>query len=144
MHIRDLIRSCDSYLYWFDKYFTRQGLEFLVQEVDTDDVDEIKILTGTAQTDHRLRSDFENFKDELEAKGVDVEMKVLSGQITHDIHDRWLIAENQVYNIPSINTIRSNQYTEIAEAATRPPFSDWWKDADDILEDWNEVQKVIS
>lgn len=144
MYIRDLIRNCDSYLYWFDKYFTRRGLEFLIQEVDPGDIDEIKILTGTAQTDHELRSDFENFKQELEKQGVGVEMRVLSSQTMYKIHDRWLIAENQAYNIPSINTIGSNQYTEVSEAATRPPFSDWWDEADDILEDWNDVQKAIS
>jgi 3-polyprenyl-4-hydroxybenzoate decarboxylase len=66
MHIREIIRQSDSYVYWFDKYFTRKGLAFLVEEVAADDVDEIKILTGTAQTDHRLRRDFEKFKEEME------------------------------------------------------------------------------
>lgn len=144
MHIREIVRQSDSYINWLDKYFTRSGLEFLVDEVDPDGVDEIKILTGTAQTDHRLRKDFEKFKEEMEAKGVEAEMRVLSGDTAHDIHDRWLIAENQAYNIPSINTIGRNQYAEITEAASRPPFMDWWEESDDILKDWNEVQKVIS
>lgn len=144
MHIREIVRQSDSYIHWFDKYFTRRGLEFLVDEIDPDEVDEIKVLTGTAQTDHRLRKDFEKFKEEMEANGVDAEMRVLSGETAHDIHDRWLLAENQAYNIPSINTIGRNQYAEITEAASRPPFFDWWAESDDILEDWNQVQKVLN
>ena len=144
MNIREIVRQSDSYVHWFDKYFTRKGLEFLADEIDPDEVDEIKILTGTAQTDHSLRGDFEKFKEEMEEKDVEAGMRVLSGDTAHEIHDRWLIAENQVYNIPSINTIGRNQYAEITEAAARPPFGEWWDESDDILEDWNQVQKAIS
>ncbi len=144
LHIRELIRSSDSYIYWFDRYFTRRGLEFLIQEADAEEIDEIKILTGTAQTDHRLRGDFENFREELEAHGIEAEMRVLSGDLLRNIHDRWFVAENQAYNIPSTNTIGSNQYSEITEAADRPPFLEWWGEGKDILDEWNEVQKVIS
>lgn len=144
MHIREVVRQSDAYIHWFDKYFTRRGLEFLAAEVDPDEVDEVKILTGTKQTDHNLRKDFEKFKEEMEAQGVDAEMKVLSGGTAYEIHDRWLISENQAYNIPSINTIGRNQYAEITEAASRPPFQDWWEESDDILQNWNQIQKVIN
>jgi hypothetical protein len=144
MNIRELVRKSDSYLYWFDKYFTRKGLEYIIQEVDTDDIDEVRILTGTAQTDHNLRADFERFKEELEEKGINAEMRVISGDIAAEIHDRWLISENHAYNIPSINTIGRGQYAEITEAASRPPFEEWWDEGNDILEDWNEVQRIIN
>ena len=144
MNIRELVRKSDSYVYWFDKYFTRKGLEYIVQEIDTDDVDEVRILTGTAQTDHNLRGDFERFKEELEQKGVNAVMRVISGETAGEIHDRWLISENHAYNIPSINTIGRGQYADITEAASRPPFEDWWDEGNDILKDWNEVQKVIN
>jgi hypothetical protein len=71
-------------------------------------------------------------------------MRVISGETAGQIHDRWLISENHAYNIPSINTIGRGQYVEITEAASRPPFEDWWDEGNDILEDWNEVQKVIN
>jgi len=144
MNIRELVRKSDSYIYWFDKYFTRKGLEYIVQEIDTDDVDEVRILTGTAQTDHNLRGDFERFKEELEEKGVDAEMRVISGDSAAEIHDRWLVSENHAYNIPSINTIGRGQYAEITKAASRPPFEDWWDKGSNILEDWNQVQKIIN
>lgn len=144
MHIRELIRGTDSYVHWFDKYFTRKGLEFLTQEINPEKVQEIKILTGTARTDHRLRSDFKKFREEMEKKGVKVEMRVLSGETADEIHDRWLLAENYAYNIPSINTIGRNQYTDITETTKRPPFRNWWEEGDNILEDWNQIQKVIN
>jgi hypothetical protein len=144
MHLRQIVRQANSYVHWFDKYFTRRGLEFLVEELNPDKVDTVQILTGTAQTDHHLRKDFKKFKQEMEAKGVDVEMRVLSGDTVREIHDRWLISENQAYNILSINTIGRNQYAEITEATSRPPFHNWWEESDDILEDWDEVQRAIS
>lgn len=144
MHMRELIRNSQAYVYWFDKYFTRKGLEYLIQEIDSEDVREIKILTGTAQTDHNLRGDFEKFKEEMEEKGVDTEMRVISGDTAHEIHDRFLIAENQAYNIQSINTVGRGQHAEINEVASRPPFEDWWDEGTDILEEWNEVQKVLN
>ncbi|WP_248896091.1 GmrSD restriction endonuclease domain-containing protein [Haloplanus halobius] len=144
MNIRELVRKSDSYLYWFDKYFTRKGLEYIIQEIDTDDIDEVRILTGTPQTDHNLRADFERFKEELEEKGINAEMRVISGDTAAEIHDRWLISENHAYNIPSINTIGRGQYAEITEAASRPPFEEWWNKGNDILEDWNEVQRIIN
>jgi len=144
MNIRELVRKTDSYLYWCDKYFTRKGLEYIIQEIETDDVDEVRILTGTAQTDHNLRGDFERFKEELEEEGVNVEMRVIAGETAAEIHDRWLISENHAYNIPSINTVGRGQYAEITQAASRPPFEEWWDEGSDILEDWNEIQKVIN
>ena len=144
IHMREIVRQSDSYIQWFDKYFTRRGLEFLVDEVDPSDVDDIKTLTGTAQTDHRLRKDLEKFKEEMESKGVTVAMRVLAGDTAHEIHDRWLLAENQAYNIPSINTVGRNQYAEITEAASRPPFLKWWAESYDILDDWNDIQKSLA
>lgn len=144
MKIREIIRGSESCIYWFDKYFTRRGLEYLIQEIDESEIEEIRILTGTKQTDHRLRRDFEKFKEELQERDIESEMKVISGEDAADIHDRWLLSENQSYNIPSINTIGRGQYTEISESSTRPPFKDWWNKGHNILEDWNEIQKILN
>jgi len=143
MRIRHIIRSSESYIYWLDKYFTRRGLEFLAQEVNTDLVDEIKILTGTKQTDHNLRKEFKKFKEEMKNQGLEAEMHVLPGEVARDIHDRWLVDENRSFNIPSINTIGRGQHSEINEATTKPPFEDWWEKSKDIIQEWNEIQKLI-
>lgn len=144
MRIRHIIRDSESYVYWLDKYFTRRGLEFLVQEVNPNYVDEIKILTGTAQTDHNLRKEFKKFQEEMENKGINVQMRILKEETAREIHDRWLVDENRSYNIPSINTIGRGQHAEINKSSSRPPFEDWWEDSIDIIGDWNEVQKLIN
>lgn len=143
LHIRELIRKSSIYIYWFDRYFTRKGLGFLAEEVDPDRVDEVKILSGTKQTDHNLRSSFKDFQKELRNKGIDAEMRVLVGDKIREIHDRWLITENKTYNIPSINTIKGKQYAEITISPSQKPFEEWWEEGFDILEDWNEIQKYI-
>lgn len=144
MRIRHIIRSSDSYIHWFDKYFTRRGLEFLSQEVDTEAVDNIKILTGTKQTDHNLRKEFKKFKEEMENQGVKVEMRIIPEEKSRDIHDRWLISENRGFNIPSINTIGRGQHAEINESSSRPPFEKWWKKSMDIVQEWNNIQKFVT
>lgn len=144
LEIRQLIRGSQKYIYWFDKYFTRPGLEWLIEEVDTDSIDQIQILTGTPQTDHNLRSDFEDFKEELANEDVNVEMRVISGETVADIHDRYLITETDCYNIPSVNTIGRGQYAEISRVDSKPEFEQWWEEGYDILSEWNDIQKVIS
>ncbi len=144
MHIRNVIRQAKSYIYWEDKYFTRRGLEFLAQDLDTEDVNEVRILTGTEQTDHNLRKEFKKFKEEMENKGVDAEMHIMSKEDIRKIHDRWILDENRAFNIPSINTIGRGQHTEITETSSRPSFDEWWAKSTDIIKEWNEIQKRIN
>lgn len=143
MYLRELIRKSDSYVYWFDKYFTRKGLEFLSQDIDPNKVKEIRILTGTKQTNSGLRNDFKKFKEEMENMGIKVEMRIMKDEDSNEIHDRWIVSENQCFNVPSINTIGRKQYSEIKKSSSKPPFLDWWSKGLDILEKWNDIQKII-
>lgn len=143
LHIRELIRKGSNYIHWFDRYFTRKGLAFIAEEVDPKRVNEVKILSGTKQTDHHLRASFKDFQKELSNKGINAEMRILTGEKIREIHDRWLITENKTYNIPSINTIQGKQYAEITISPAEKPFNKWWEKGLDIIEDWNKVQKHI-
>jgi hypothetical protein len=143
LHLREIIRQCEKYIYWVDKYFTRKGLEYLVEEVSEKDINTIKILSGTAQTTSKLRKDFGKFQEEMRHKGINAELRILTTGLLRDIHDRWLITQNQVFIIPSINTIGRGQYAEIVQTPSRPSFESWWKEASDIIKDWNEIQKKI-
>jgi len=144
MYFREIIRKSESYILWFDKFFTRKGLEFLSQDINTQSIKKLKILTGTKQTTPSLKNDFKKFKKEMENNGIKTEMRVLSSEDSAEIHDRWIISENQIFNIPSINTIGRNQYTEIKKSASEPPFDIWWKKGIDILKNWNKIQKMLN
>lgn len=38
--------------------------------------------------------------------------------------------------------IKRGQYSEIKETENGPPFEDWFEEALDIVEDWNEIGKA--
>ena len=141
--IRDIIGSSQEYIYWFDKYFTKKGLKLLREEIDTDKVKEIKILSGTPQTSNSLRKIFKKFKKELSKEGVNAEMRIMTGDIVHDIHDRWIISKNKTFNIQSLNTIGRGQYADITEVDSRPPFKKWWDEGLDIIQSWNKIQNEL-
>ena len=42
--VRDIINSCEKYIYWADKYFSVAGLDWLSESLDTRKVKNIKIL----------------------------------------------------------------------------------------------------
>ncbi|QLH08562.1 GmrSD restriction endonuclease domain-containing protein [Candidatus Nitrosotenuis sp. DW1] len=136
------IKSCDGYIYWIDKYFSKEGLELLSQSLDTNRTKTVKILISIEKADEKFRSVFKDFRDELKNKNVICELRVITdSKLKSSIHDRWILSKNNCYNIPSADTVARGQYSEIKATENKPPFEDWWTKSLDIINDWNEIQK---
>jgi hypothetical protein len=39
--------------------------------------------------------------------------------------------------------VARGQYSEIKNTTNRPPFDEWWKNSIDIIEGWDQLQKII-
>ncbi len=126
--LRGLIRECEDYIWWVDRYFNARGLEELIVSVDPANVREIRILSGADNVDTRAKRDFVRFCEELTQKGITAEWRILKAFA----HDRFIISQNGCFNVPSIDTIVRGQYSEILETPHRPPFDDWWSKAESI------------
>jgi len=145
LQVEHIIKSCEGYLYWFDKYFSKVGLEILTQALYSSqrpNINEIKILTSIDKTDLSLRKSFKDFKKEFENKDIKVELRVIvESKMKSKIHDRWIISGNKCFNIPSTDTVASGQYSEIKETKNKPPFEEWWDKGLDIITDWDKIEK---
>lgn len=143
--LRECIRVCDDYLWWFEKHFTRKILEELLYEIDGAKIKEVKLLFGNANINHKVRKDFKKFKSELEKNdNIICRFKViLDKNILNSIHGRWIISKNYCFNIPPTNTILKGQADEISRTTNLPSFEDWWSYGLDIVSNWNEIQKYL-
>ncbi len=136
------IRYCDTYLWWVDKYFPIEGLEILLQSLPETNVKSLKILLSIDNASIELRSSFKNFKEEIKGKGIDCEMRVIiDRKVRSNIHDRWIVSKTKTFNLPSVDTIKRGQYSEITPTTNSPPFQDWWKESEDIMTAWNKINE---
>ena len=118
MIMHNTIKSCEDYIYWIDKYFSREGLELLLESVNKDKVKSIKILSSLKSTNERLKKSFEKFKEEMKIYDIDCEMRIAKDEVTADIHDRWILSKNSNYNIPSPDIVARGQYSEVKKLTT--------------------------
>ena len=140
----DIIKSCNKYIYWIDKYFSMSGFELLSESLNFKNVKKIYILMSVDKTSENIRNIYKIFKKELKSKNITCELKVIiDKKIISSIHDRWIISKNVCYNVPSTDTILRGQYSEIKKTSNKPPFLNWWKKSRNIITDWNEITKHI-
>jgi hypothetical protein len=125
--LRRVIRPLRGIVWWADAHFHPRALEELAEEIDKKSVDEIRILSGDADNvlTEKSMKDFRRFKTEMESEEISTEWRV-DVRGVRDWHDRWIADDSAVWNIPPINTLLKNDYSEIFPATERPPFQTWW------------------
>lgn len=145
VRFRKAIRACEGDLLWVSKHFTKKGLEPLAEEVTGDQFNSVRILCGPANVSIHLRDDFERFIKEMDNRGVEAELRVITNtEKLRKLHDRWLLSSEGVsWNVPPINSLYGNQESELHQTEEDVDFEDWWDDAEDIINDWNNIQGHI-
>jgi hypothetical protein len=142
--LRRAIRACEGDLLWVAKHFSKKGLEPLSDEVTGERFTSVRILCGPDNVTHKMRSDFERFEEEMEHRGVDAELRVMTnGDHLSKLHDRWILSDRSSWNVPPVNSLYRNQEAELHKVTEDITFDEWWDDATDIISDWNEIQKYI-
>jgi hypothetical protein len=125
VRLRRVLRPLRGVIWWADPHFAARALEELAEELDTQVVAEVRILTGNAPNvlSERSGKDFTRFSAEMAAKGVAAEWRV---DPSRDWHDRWLADDRVAWNVPPVNTLFKNDYSEIYPTSERPPLESWW------------------
>jgi len=136
-----MISSCDEFLYWIDKYFSKAGLEYLLDSVNPLQVKEIKILMSGKNVDDKFRKLFKEFAESMKTRGVTTELRVMDHKVEEDMHDRWVLSKRKNFNIPSPDIVARGQYSEIKETTSKPPFAEWWVASKDIINDWDNIKR---
>jgi len=125
--LRRVIRPLKGIVWWADPHFAIRALEELAENLDLDRVDEVRIISGDAENVVTAKSlkDFSRFQQEMTNFQIKSEWRI-DVRGTRDWHDRWLGDENTLWNVPPINTLFKNDYSEISPASERPPLDHWW------------------
>ena len=146
VRFRKAIRACAGDLVWIDRHFTKKGFEPLAEEVTSEKFDSIRILCGPSHVDTDMRDDFKRFRKEMDNRDIDAELRVMTEKShLRSIHDRWILSsDGSSWNVPPINSLYGNQEAEIHKTDEEEvDFEDWWGDAEDIIDDWNNIQGHI-
>jgi len=126
VRLRRIIRTLSGVVWWADRHFGARALEELAEELSGEQVNEVRIISGTADnvlTDRSMR-DFVRFRSEMSNKGIQAEWRVDSG--ASEWHDRWLGDASGAWNMPPVNNLFKNDYSEMLPTDARPPFEEWW------------------
>lgn len=126
VRLRRILRTLKGTVWWADRHFGVRALEELAEELDSQYVKEIRILSGTAQnvlTPKSIR-DFQRFQTEMQGKGVASEWR--ADAAAADWHDRWLVDDAGAWNMPPVNNLFKNDYSEMLPTESRPPVETWW------------------
>jgi len=142
------LKSCDKFIYWMDKYFSKKGLELLAESI-TDKVKEIKIIMSIDKVDENFRSLFKDFKKEMANKNINCELRVIvDSKIKSSIHDRFIITKYDSYNIPSPDIVARGQLSEISKSGNREElkkeFNALWGKSKDIIQEWNDIKEKLN
>lgn len=113
--LRRVLGKCRKFIYWLDKHFYKIGLEHIWEVADGIKVQEIYILSLLLQDNlnETAKKEYNRLKQELARKGISLEWRTIESQKIKDTHDRWIIGENYVHNVPNINAIHSGQRSEL-------------------------------
>jgi hypothetical protein len=127
--LRRVLRSQSGVLTWADPHFGTRALEELVFELDPNAVSAVRILSGDAENVLSGKSwkDFDRFREEMKIKGVEAEWRV---DKQRDWHDRWLRSDAGLWNMPPVNNLFQNQFSEILPSAAAVPVDEWWSRAE--------------
>lgn len=127
VRLRRVLRSLEGVVWWADAHFGARALEELAEELDPTRATAVRIVSGDGETvlTPRSLSDFRRFQAEVAGRGLSADWRVDSRE-TRDWHDRWIADDKGAWNVPPVNTLFKNDYSEIVPVTERPPFEDWW------------------
>lgn len=117
MWIKKVLGECEGGIYWLDKHFQKEALEWLWAVADASKIKQIRILSldlGEGNLNTTARKDLARFKQEMINKNIDVSWATIDSKLVRDTHDRWIIDDvDYARNVPNVNAISSGQRSEM-------------------------------
>lgn len=113
-NLRKVIRACRGSIFWVDKHFRKEGLEILLDGLPFEGVSSVTIISGTDNLTHSAKSEYAALKSELSTRSITLSWRVVT-ESGFKWHDRWLLADNQCYNIPPVLAVIRGQRADILQ-----------------------------
>lgn len=117
-NLRKVIRTCKGAVFWIDKHFRKEGFEILLDGLPFEGVSSVTIISGKNNLSQSAKSDYFALKAELSARSITLNWRIITCT-DFKWHDRWLLADNQCYNIPPVFAVIRGQRSDILQATER-------------------------
>ncbi len=132
--IKRVLGECKESVFWLDKHFQKEGLEWLWSVADAEKIKEIRILSldmGNVNLGSDARKYFKRFKQEMVSKGIKSAWATIDSKQIRDTHDRWILdGVGYLRNVPNVNAISSGQRSEMNLSKNyddaRNTFDEYW------------------
>jgi hypothetical protein len=103
--IRRLIRKLHGQVFWYEQHMDRKVLEILTDELQMNQVTELRLMSGPANLSSRTKRSFKRFHEELQNQGVECSWRVLPTERARSIHARVISDANHTYEVPPLNSV---------------------------------------
>jgi hypothetical protein len=116
--LRRILGECNQFIFWLDKHFLPEGLDFMVEAADGARVGTVRVLS-LALEENKTRMAKRAYRDvarELRGRGIEFEWRFIESKEVRDTHDRWIITSGRSWNVPNLNAIISGQRSEISKS----------------------------
>ncbi len=113
-NLRKIVRACRGSIFWIDKHFRKEGLEILLDGLPFEGVSSVTIISGSENVTQSAKADYTALKRELFTRSIQLSWRVIADK-EFKWHDRWLLADNQCYNIPPVLAIIRGQRADILQ-----------------------------
>ena len=117
-NMRKIIRACEGDVFWIDKHFRKEGFEILLDGLPYKGVTTVTIISGTDNVTASAKADYALLKSELLQRNIMLDWRTITNS-AFKWHDRWLVAENQCYNIPPVLALIRGQRADILKTKDR-------------------------
>lgn len=134
--LRRILGECNDFIFWLDKHFLPEGLDFVVEGADGARLKTVRVLS-LALDENKSRKARRGYRDvarELSGRGIDFEWRFVNSKDIRDTHDRWIVTSGRSWNVPNLNAILSGQRSEMSVSGNTTEleamFQTVWKKAD--------------
>lgn len=127
--IRRVLRGLEGVIFWYEQHMPGKALEILLDELALDGVDEVRLLSGPANVNSKVKKSFERFSAELRARNVESDWRVLSGDQSRRLHARVIADDDETYEVPPLNSVLAGTVDSIrASEIPLDSFTDAFED----------------
>lgn len=136
LSLKDVLRATKGWIRWYERHLPGEVLEVLHREIQSGQVESIRLLSGPANIDAHVQDLYVRARREWKARrGIDLAWRVLSHSKSGEHHDRFLLSEDLSRNLPPLNSILRGSTSEITVSElTAEEFDEWWAEGQDLSE----------
>lgn len=103
--IRRIVRRLEGVVFWYEQHMPGKALEILLDELQLDGIDEVRMLSGSANVTSKVKKSFERFAAELESRNVACDWRVLPADRARALHARVIADDDETYEVPPLNSV---------------------------------------